>query len=88
MLLFFQQRCWSLHVWVDSLFHPLGFILSGVQNETKATLPGRLQYSLCLHRHVFFIYLSIYNLSVLFSKAEFWPKALFIVRTAFSSRRK
>lgn len=25
---------------------------------------------------------------VLFSKAEFWPKALFIVRTAFSSRMK
>lgn len=51
MLLFFQQRCWSLHVWVDSLFHPLGFILSGFQNETKATLPGRLQYMLCLHTY-------------------------------------
>lgn len=25
---------------------------------------------------------------VLFSKAEFWPKGLFIVRTAFSSRMK
>lgn len=87
MLLFFQQRCWSLHVWVDSLFHPLGFILSGFQNETKATLPGRLQYILCLHRHVFF-YLSIYLYLSVFSKAEFWPKALFIVRTAFSSRMK
>lgn len=60
MLLFFQQRCWSLHVWVDSLFHPQGFVLSGFQNETKATLPARLQYVLCLHTHVFFfIYIYI-----------------------------
>lgn len=81
MLLFFQQRCWSLHVWVDSLFHLLGFILSGFQNETKAVQPSRFQYILCLHIHVFYTYL-------LFSKAEFWPKALFIVRTASSSRNK
>lgn len=81
MLLFFQQRCWSLHVWVDSLFHLLAFILSGFQNETEAIQPGRFQYILCLHIHVFYSHL-------LFSKAEFWPKALFIVRTAFSSKEK
>lgn len=53
ILLFFQQRCCSLHVWVDSLFHPQDFIFSGFQNETKATLPGRLQYILCLHMHTY-----------------------------------
>lgn len=78
MLLFLQQRCCLGGFFVSSA----GFIFSGFQNETKGTLPGRLQYIHSSHTHT-----QIY-LSVLFSKAEFWPRALFIIRTAFSSRMK
>lgn len=68
-------------VWVDSLFHPR--VLFSVAFKMKLKVPCLVDCSIsipCTHTQIY--------LSVLFSKAEFWPRALFIIRTAFSSRMK
>lgn len=79
MLLFLQQRCCLGGFFVSST----GFIFSGFQNETKGTLPGRLQYIHSSHTHTH-RYICLYCSQ----RLNFGPEPCLSSGTAFSSRMK